>query len=111
MEHGRDSIHGSCFYTSHFISARRESIMKFLIYLALAFVCACFTSKSFGQNQPVAPDSSILKEYDQALDQVAEKAMRSVVEIDVTGYGVPEHDDSGSQLLQRQRSLGSGVIV
>ena len=38
--------------------------------------------------------------------------MRSVVEIDVTGYGVPENDESNtSQLLQRQRSLGSGVIV
>jgi serine protease Do len=37
--------------------------------------------------------------------------MRSVVEIEVTGYGVPEHDDNNSQMLQRQRSLGSGVIV
>jgi serine protease Do len=38
-----------------------------------------------------------------------------VVEIEVTGYGVPESDkDSGggqSQSLVRQRSLGSGVIV
>ena len=57
----------------------------------------------------------ILKEYDQAIDQVAERAMQSVVEIEVTGYGVPESDkDSGggqSQALVRQRSLGSGVIV
>ncbi len=58
-----------------------------------------------------AATPSILQEYDQALDQVAEKAMRSVVEIEVTGYGVPEHDSNNSQMLQRQRSLGSGVIV
>lgn len=85
--------------------------MKFGVYLVLAFVCACSTSAICGQNQQVAAAPSILQEYDQAPDQVAEKAMRSVVEIEVTGYGVPEHNDSGSQMLQRQRSLGSGVIV
>ncbi len=40
--------------------------------------------------------------------------MQSVVEIQVTGYGVPEKDkDQGDQqqALERQRSLGSGVIV
>ena len=42
--------------------------------------------------------------------------MQSVVEIEVTGYGVPESDkDQGQQqtatTLERQRSLGSGVIV
>src|ERR1700722_678189 len=63
----------------------------------------------YGQNQ-----SEILKDYDQAIDQVAEHAMQSVVEIEVTGYGVPEGDkDQGQQQqsLVRQRSLGSGVIV
>jgi serine protease Do len=61
-----------------------------------------------------AAEPGILKEYDQAIDQVAERAMQSVVEIEVTGYGVPEKDkDSGDQqqALERQRSLGSGVIV
>src|SRR5271170_4006648 len=57
----------------------------------------------------------ILQQYDQAIDEVAEKAMRSVVEIEVTGFGKPEDDDDSSsqdqQVLQRQRALGSGVIV
>ena len=56
----------------------------------------------------------ILQQYDQALDQVAERAMQSVVEIEVTGFGVPEHDQSqnqNQQNLQRQRAIGSGVIV
>ena len=77
------------------------------------FVCACSTAV-YCQQQPVPPappPSSVLQEFDHAIDEVAEKAMRSVVEIDVTGYGVPEKDESNSQLLQRQRSLGSGVIV
>jgi serine protease Do len=60
----------------------------------------------FGQNQ------TVLKEYDEAIDQVAERAMQSVVEIEVTGYGVPENDkDQGQQSLVRQRAIGSGVIV
>jgi serine protease Do len=61
-----------------------------------------------------AAQASILKDYDQAIDQVAEHAMRSVVKIEVTGYGVPEDDQkqaSGQQDLERQRSIGSGVIV
>ena len=61
-----------------------------------------------------AAEPGILKEYDQAIDQIAERAMQSVVEIEVTGYGVPEKDkDQGDQqqALERQRSLGSGVIV
>jgi len=77
-------------------------------------VFACSTA-AHCQQQPVSPAppaSSVLQEFDHAIDEVAEKAMRSVVEIDVTGYGVPENDESNSsQLLQRQRSLGSGVIV
>lgn len=85
--------------------------MKCRIALALAFALSTQSLRS--QNSPSEPvPSSILQEYDRALDQVAEKAMRSVVEIDVTGYGFPEHDESNtSQMLQRERSLGSGVIV
>ena len=72
---------------------------------------------SQGQTQGPAANTAtagILKEYDQAIDQIAERAMQSVVEIEVTGYGVPEHDkEQGEQqqALERQRSLGSGVIV
>ncbi len=75
------------------------------------FLLACCSLFVYPQNQPAAKAGSVLQDVDQALEQVAERAMRSVVEIDVTGYGVPEHDESNSQLLQLQRSLGSGVIV
>jgi serine protease Do len=82
--------------------------------LTLALISSFLPSALHCQNQPAPPASpSILQDYDQAIDDVAEKAMRSVVEIEVTGYGVPEHDEDegSSQTLQRQRSLGSGVIV
>ena len=84
---------------------------------ALALMCVVCLPPLHGQTKgPDAPaaEPGILKEYDQAIDKVAERAMQSVVEIEVTGYGVPEKDkDQGEQqqALERQRSLGSGVIV
>jgi serine protease Do len=70
------------------------------------FLATVLSLPLYGQNQ------TILKEYDEALDRVAERAMQSVVEIEVTGFGVPENDkDQGQQSLVRQRSIGSGVIV
>ncbi len=67
-----------------------------------------------GQGAAAPDHAGVLEQYDQAIDQVAERAMQSVVEIEVTGYGSPEHkNDQGSQAqaLERQRSIGSGVIV
>ena len=70
------------------------------------------------QTQASPSNSSILEQYDQAIDKVAESAMKSVVRIEVTGFGVPESDsdkdqstDQQTQTLERQRSIGSGVIV
>ncbi len=57
--------------------------MKKIIWLALGGTI--LSLPLHGQNQ-----TEILKDYDQAIDQVAEHAMQSVVEIEVTGYGVPE---------------------
>src|ERR1700691_2313290 len=81
--------------------------MRRTLYLALAYVVLSQALHGQEQNQ------AILKEYDQAIDQIAERAMQSVVEIEVTGYGVPEHekDQGDQQALERQRSIGSGVIV
>src|SRR5450631_4675486 len=83
---------------------------------ALALMCVVCLPQLRGQTKSpgtTAAEPGILKEYDQAIDQLAERAMQSVVEIEVTGYGVPEHDqDQGQgQALERQRSIGSGVIV
>src|SRR6202453_658056 len=87
--------------------SRTKFSMRKVFWLALGGTI--LSLPLYGQNQ-----SEILKDYDQAIDQVAEHAMQSVVEIEVTGYGVPESDkDQGQQpqALVRQRSLGSGVIV
>ena len=70
------------------------------------------------QTQPSQDQPSILEQYDQAIDKVAERAMQSVVRIEVTGFGIPESDsdkdqnqNKNQQTLERQRSIGSGVIV
>lgn len=86
--------------------------MKFWTFFATILVSTYLPALLYGQ--AVSPSKSpLLQEYDQAIDQIAERAMQSVVQIEVTGYGVPEHSDQDkdSQALQRQRDLGSGVIV
>src|SRR5262249_11467542 len=82
----------------------------------LTWTYLLFAVSAFGLGQSTTPptpggNSSVLEQYDRALEQVAERAMRSVVEIEVTGYGIPEQDSNDSQLLERKRALGSGVIV
>jgi serine protease Do len=92
--------------------------MKRGINFAFVVLWASLPLSLCGQKKTESPSPhtagpSILQEYDQSLDEIAERAMRSVVQIDVTSYSVPEHAEGGedSQNLQRQRALGSGVIV
>jgi serine protease Do len=95
--------------------------MKKIAILLLAFVCGAFSQPLFGQSDQDAAardgagHAAVLQQYDQAIDEVAERAMQSVVEIEVSGYGAPEehNQDQGQQAQpwERQRALGSGVIV
>ena len=75
--------------------------MKFGLQFVLVIVWALFPLSLCGQQkrEPIAAcrGSSILQEYDQSLDQIAERAMRSVVQIDVTSYSLPEHGQ-GSEI-------------
>src|SRR5277367_5228290 len=96
------------------ISRLQELRMKIVTPLVTAFLSMVLLLPAHGQDNqpPPAPpptstpdESSILQQYDQAIDDVAEKAMRSVVEIEVTGFGKPEEDEDNSdqqQVLERQ---------
>jgi len=91
--------------------------LKTNAWFVVTLLCVSSAVVSYGQQTPAAPaganaGAGILQEYDQAIDSVAEQAMRSVVEIEVTGFGKAE-DATGADAenLKRQRSLGSGVIV
>src|ERR1700749_5032767 len=91
----------------------KDLTMALAISLAVALAPLGSSHLLYGQDLNPAPNPSgpgILKDYDQAIDAIAERAMQSVVEIEVTGYGVPEKDkdsDDQSPPLERQRSLGS----
>ena len=91
--------------------------MKLAATLSIALLFNSASLPLVGQKntEPTASTtpSSVLREYDQAVDDVAERAMHSVVQIEVTGFGKPENsdDDQDQNTLQRQRVIGSGVIV
>ena len=91
--------------------------MRIVKCFVVTLVCFAASAAASAQQSPQAadpatPTKAILRQYDEAIDDLAERAMRSVVEIEVTGYGKPEdRDDPDTQSLERQRSLGSGVIV
>jgi serine protease Do len=92
-----------------------KSAIAFAIAAMMVSIPAQGQDHSGGATPPAAPsESSILAQYDQAIDAVAERAMKSVVEIEVTGFGTPESEEGktgDSQAMERQRSTGSGVIV
>jgi serine protease Do len=91
------------------------------VKMTLALVAMILLMPAYGQahlgesaSASAAPQSHILQQYDDAIDAVAERAMQSVVQIEVTGFGTPEHQSGQTdddQTLERQRSTGSGVIV
>lgn len=63
--------------------------------------------------QQAAASATILRLYDGALDEVVEKVLPAVVRIEVTSFGRPEDSKYGrdTDVISRQRVLGSGVIV
>jgi serine protease Do len=94
------------------MSCGRSRTTRTLVGLGLFTMVV--SHQASGRTGQEAPERPILQQYDQAIDQVAEQAMKSVVEIEVTGYGAADHDQdqgSQSQALARQRTIGSGVIV
>jgi serine protease Do len=60
--------------------------------------------------EPAALQQTELKNYDQELEDVAQRTLPAVVQIQVSGYGTPE-DSKNQQIIERQRAIGSGVIV
>jgi len=68
-----------------------------------------------GQMQSPAAEKTadILHQMSGSFETLAKRVSPAVVEVLVTGFGIPEEEDdaSGASSIGRERSLGSGVIV
>jgi serine protease Do len=60
-----------------------------------------------GPNQ--APSSTALRDFDLSIDEVAERVAPSIVQVLVSGLGSSRQRGDG--VLERQKGIGSGVIV
>jgi serine protease Do len=55
----------------------------------------------------------ILRQYDESLDALAQQVLPAVVQINVSGFGARETKGGDDEvgIIERQRAIGSGVIV
>ncbi len=79
--------------------------------LAGALSLLAISVPASAQSAKGASSSPILHEMNAAVTRVVEKVSPAVVQIRVTGYGPAGEGGAEGQLLTRQRTIGSGVIV
>lgn len=80
---------------------------------AAAQTPAATTPKASAADSTSSPPSDVLRQLDEALDALALHAMPAIVQIEISGFG-PREKSNGDQdvdVIQRQRAIGSGVIV
>jgi serine protease Do len=65
------------------------------------------------RKNPQTAGREVLREYDDAIDAAAERALLAVVQIEVSGYGSRGRANGQKEdsVIERQHALGSGVIV
>src|SRR5438034_6307021 len=85
---------------------RRSTRSLFLIALTSGLIWPQAADQTPGAK---APDP--LHELSKALETLARRTGRAVVQIFSTGYVLSDDSDSNSNVLARQRASGSGVIL
>ncbi len=79
-----------------------------------AFLLAGFLLAAPGpaQTQSKAPEPDPLRSFSQSIRALAARVSPAVVQIQVSGYGVPEEEEGRTAgVIAPQHALGSGVIV
>jgi serine protease Do len=71
------------------------------------------TANTARSRTPAADTTSagIVRQMDEAVDSIAERVLPAVVRISVSGFGPSQAQRVGESVIERQRGLGSGVIV
>jgi serine protease Do len=67
-------------------------------------------SKAAAQG-PASSHAEILRQVDEAMDEVAERVLPAVVQVSVSGFGPSRQRSDNDRVIARQRGIGSGVIV
>ncbi|HEY6184242.1 MAG TPA: trypsin-like peptidase domain-containing protein [Terriglobales bacterium] len=78
--------------------------------ITLFFTSLVLISMLQAQTRPVTPAEN-LGQFDQALENVAQRVLPAVVQISVSGFGPSREPQDSQSVISRQRGIGSGVIV
>lgn len=92
----------------------RRSFAAVCVFLTLSAVSAGAQAKKAADTAATAgPGTQVLRDFDDAIDALAERMLPCIVQIEVSGFG-PREDRNGDEdadVIERQRAIGSGVIV
>jgi len=85
-----------------------------LMFSSLGFVEAQdrgISSRTQIRAEGQTSDPRVMREMDRSIDEVAQRVAPAIVQISVNGFGTSSDSRGGESVIERQRSIGSGVIV
>jgi len=88
---------------------RAFSASRFVAIIGV--VCSLVAAQAQSSSAPDHADT--LRQYDDSLAALAQQVLPAVVQINVSGFGARENKggDEDASVIERQRAIGSGVIV
>ena len=93
----------------------RQLVVMFLVLGVVSGMSAQTQASPGARRKPPAESTAasrgILGDLDRAMDEVAERVLPAVVQISVSGFGPSRERGGGENVIERQRGVGSGVIV
>jgi serine protease Do len=93
----------------------RQLVVMFLVLGVVSGMSAQTQASHGARRKPPAESTAasrgILGDLDRAMDEVAERVLPAVVQISVSGFGPSRERGGGENVIERQRGVGSGVIV